>query len=59
MLDERRAIPAPTPHLRTRPVTVLTALGLCLIIMLIQFTPGMEDRISRQSPSPMAASQQR
>ena len=58
MLDEQRVVYAPTPHLRTRPATVLTALGLCVIIMLIQFTPGMEDRISRQSPSPMASTQQ-
>lgn len=57
MLDEQRVVYAPTPHLRTRPTTVLTALGLCVLLMLIQFTPGMQDRVARGSASPMVAGQ--
>ena len=36
-----------TPHLRTRPATMLTAIGLCLIIMLIQLVPDIQDLSSR------------
>ncbi len=57
MLDEQRVVYAPTPHLRTRPTTMLTALGLCAIIMLIQFAPGMQDRVSRAPSSPIVSSQ--
>ena len=46
MPDERRA-PSPTPHLRTRPATMLTAIGLCLLIMLIQLVPEITDVTSR------------
>jgi type II secretory pathway component PulF len=40
----------PVPHLQTRPATMLTAIGLCVIIMLIQLVPefqsiGMNSRI--------------
>jgi len=35
------------PHLRTRPATMLTAIGLCLIIMLIQLVPDIQDLSSR------------
>ncbi len=46
--DERYAPPpTPTPHLRTRPATMLTAIGLCVIIMLIQLVPEFTDVTSR------------
>lgn len=32
----------PTPHLQTRPATMLTAIGLCVIIMLIQLVPEFQ-----------------
>ena len=36
-----------TPHLRTRPATMLTAIGLCLIIIAIQLVPDFQDLSSR------------
>jgi hypothetical protein len=38
MSDDRRA-KSPTPVLRTRPATMLTAIGLCLFIMVMQLLP--------------------
>jgi hypothetical protein len=35
------------PHLHTRPATMITAIGLCLIIMLIQLMPEINDAASR------------
>jgi hypothetical protein len=35
MTDQRRKR-EPTPHLHTRPATMITAIGLCLLIMLMQ-----------------------
>jgi type II secretory pathway component PulF len=32
----------PVPHLQTRPATMLTAIGLCVIIMLIQLVPEFQ-----------------
>lgn len=46
MSDERRAS-APKPHLRTRPATMLTAIGLCVLIMIMQLVPETRDSISR------------
>jgi hypothetical protein len=46
MPDERSAQPT-SPHLRTRPATMLTAIGLCVIIMLIQLVPEIQDATSR------------
>lgn len=46
MSDERRA-PAPQPHLRTRPATMLTAIGLCLLIMIMQLVPETRDAATR------------
>jgi len=42
MSDERRA-QGPTPVLRTRPATMLTAVGLCVIIMIMQLVPEIRD----------------
>ncbi len=42
MPDARRA-QSPSPVLRTRPATMLTALGLCLVVMILQFMPETRD----------------
>ena len=42
MSDDRRA-KGPTPVLRTRPATMLTAIGLCVFIMVIQLVPQFSD----------------
>ena len=34
---------APTPVLRTRPATMLTAIGLCVFIMIMQLLPQFSD----------------
>lgn len=46
MTDERHQR-VPNPHLRTRPATMLTAIGLCLIIIMIQLVPEIQDVSSR------------
>lgn len=33
---------APTPHLQTRPATMLTAIGLCALIVLMQLVPEIQ-----------------
>lgn len=42
MTDERRAS-MPTPYLRTGPATMLTAIGLCVLLMIMQLMPEMRD----------------
>jgi len=42
MSDDRRA-KRPTPVLRTRPATMLTAIGLCVFIMVMQLLPQFSD----------------
>ncbi len=32
----------PTPHLQTRPATMLTAIGLCALIVLMQLVPEVQ-----------------
>jgi hypothetical protein len=49
MPDERRA-PGPKPVLRTRPVTMLTAIGLCLLIMVMRLMPDSRDPGSSHLP---------
>lgn len=46
MTDERTRR-APNPHLRTRPATMLTAIGLCVIIIAIQLVPDIQDLSTR------------
>ncbi len=46
MTDERTRR-APNPHLRTRPATMLTAIGLCLLIIAIQLVPDIQDLSAR------------
>jgi len=48
MSDERRA-PAPSPFLHTRPTTMLTAICLCLLVMIMQFVPETRDSVIRVS----------
>jgi len=49
----------PNPHLRTRPATMVTAIGLCLLIIAMQLVPDLQDLPSRfttaASPSTSAA----
>jgi hypothetical protein len=33
----------PNPHLQTRPATLYTAIGLCVLIMIIQLVPALQD----------------
>ena len=40
----------PKPVLRTRPVTMLTAIGLCVLIMVIQLVPDFRDLGSSSLP---------
>jgi hypothetical protein len=42
MSDDQRG-QSPTPVLRTRPATMLTAIGLCVFIMIIQLVPEFRD----------------
>jgi hypothetical protein len=42
MTDERQKR-APNPHLQTRPATIFTAIGLCVLIMIIQLVPALQD----------------
>ena len=49
MTDQRRA-PALTPHLRTRPATMMTAIGLCVLIMVIRLMPDSRDPGSNHLP---------
>jgi hypothetical protein len=42
MSDDRRA-KRPTPVLRTRPATMLTAIGLCVFIMVMQLLPQFSE----------------
>ncbi|HZQ00981.1 MAG TPA: hypothetical protein VFB13_15675 [Reyranella sp.] len=51
--DHRRR--APNPHLRTRPATMVTAIGLCLIIIAIQLVPDIQDLSSRFTTVPSAS----
>ena len=46
MSDERSTRPS-TPHMHMRPATLLTAIGLCLLIMVIQLVPALQGVTSR------------
>ena len=54
MPDERRAH-APTPHLKTRPATMLTAIGLCVVIVAMQLVPQIHDMTSSRVTAPVVA----
>jgi hypothetical protein len=51
MSDDRRAR-GPAPVLRTRPATMLTAIGLCVFIMIMQLLPEFRDNGLTRVPSP-------
>ena len=53
MPDERRA-QGPKPVLRTRPATMLTAIGLCVLIMVIQLVPQIRDISASRLPASTA-----
>jgi hypothetical protein len=42
MSDDSR-VNDPRPLLRTRPATMLTAIGLCLFVMIMQLLPQFSD----------------
>jgi hypothetical protein len=44
VMTERRTR-QPTPHLQTRPATMLTAIGLCALIVLIQLVPEVQSMV--------------
>ena len=46
MTDQRQKR-EPKPHLQTRPATMITAIGLCVLIMLIQLVPEIKDTAPR------------
>ena len=47
---------APAPVLRTRPATMLTAIGLCVFIMIMQLLPEFRDGgLPRFSPTQPAS----
>jgi hypothetical protein len=58
MSDDRRVMD-PTPVLRTRPATMITAIGLCVCIMVMQLLPQFSDsglnRINGSTPSTTTA----
>ena len=54
MPDQAKGARKPTPHLQTRPATMLTAIGLCVIIMLIQLVP--EFQMGPRMPTSVTAS---
>ena len=54
MPDDRRAY-GPKPVLRTRPVTMLTAIGLCVLIMVIQLVPQIRDIGGSRMPASATA----
>jgi hypothetical protein len=56
MTNERLAR-APTPHLRMRPATMLTAIGLCVIIMLLQLVPEARSFSTRSTSADAATAQ--
>ncbi len=54
MSDERRTHPL-TPHLKTRPATMLTAIGLCVVIVVMQLVPDIRDMTSPRVPAAVVA----
>jgi hypothetical protein len=57
MPDERGA-QGPKPVLRTRPATMLTAIGLCVLIMVIQLVPQIRDISASRMPASVTAAAQ-
>jgi hypothetical protein len=55
-MSDQRQKREPKPHLQTRPATMITAIGLCLIIMLIQLMPEINDAASRLQTTTISSS---
>ena len=47
MSDQVRQKREPKPHLQTRPATMLTAIGLCVLIVVIQLVPQIQEVATR------------
>jgi hypothetical protein len=47
MSDQQRQKREPKPHLQTRPATMITAIGLCALIVLIQLVPQIQEAATR------------
>jgi hypothetical protein len=45
VMTDHRTRRVPTPHLQTRPATMLTAIGLCALIVLIQLVPEVQSMV--------------
>ena len=45
----------PKPHLQTRPATMITAIGLCMLIVLIQLVPQIQDAAERLQTTTISA----
>jgi hypothetical protein len=46
-MPDQRQKRQPRPHLQTRPATMITAIGLCMLIMVMQLMPEINDAASR------------
>ena len=57
-MSNERLARVPTPHLRTRPATMLTAIGLCVIIMLLQLAPEIRSFSGRSAAANTVSGQQ-
>lgn len=55
MADQRK-VRQPNPHLRTRPATMLTAIGLCVLIMLMHLVPDTQSTPGSRLPASVTAS---
>ncbi|HEY4165312.1 MAG TPA: hypothetical protein VGM96_01000 [Reyranella sp.] len=54
-MTDRPTRRAPTPHLQTRPATMLTAIGLCALIVLIQLVPEVQSMVRLPASAVTAA----
>ena len=54
-MSEPRRSREPTPHLHTRPATMLTAIGLCVLIVVMQLVPQFQDTHAQAAPSTMGS----
>ena len=46
-MSDQRQKREPNPYLQTRPATMITAIGLCVLVMLIQLVPQIQDSATR------------
>ena len=50
-MTDQRTRREPTPHLQTRPATMLTAIGLCALIVLMQLVPEVQSVLRQPAPA--------